>query len=154
MDGSQVGVLEERDEVGLGSLLQGHDGRRLESEVGLEVLGNLTDETLEGEFSDQQLSRPGIRMMLRFVATGPKGRENSLLVSSDLSESDSTGPVPVRLLDTSSGSSGTSALSGSLGGDCRVSMHRRHVHETRVRCFRGAFPPVDFRAVCLVRAIV
>jgi hypothetical protein len=22
------------------------------------------------------------------------------------------------------------------------------------RCFRGAFPPVDFRAVCLVRAIV
>jgi hypothetical protein len=23
-----------------------------------------------------------------------------------------------------------------------------------IRCFRGAFPPVDFRAVCLVRAIV
>lgn len=23
-----------------------------------------------------------------------------------------------------------------------------------LRCFRGAFPPVDFRAVCLVRAIV
>jgi hypothetical protein len=22
------------------------------------------------------------------------------------------------------------------------------------RCFRGAFPPVDFRAVCFVRAIV
>lgn len=35
MDGSQVGVLKEGDEVGLGSLLEGHDGRRLESEVGL-----------------------------------------------------------------------------------------------------------------------
>ena len=47
VDGSQVGVLEERDEVSLGGLLEGHDGRRLEAEVGLEVLSNLTDETLE-----------------------------------------------------------------------------------------------------------
>jgi hypothetical protein len=35
VDGGQVGVLEQRDEVGLGSLLEGHDGRRLETEVGL-----------------------------------------------------------------------------------------------------------------------
>ena len=35
VDGSQVGVLEEGDEVGLGSLLKGHDGRGLEAEIGL-----------------------------------------------------------------------------------------------------------------------
>lgn len=67
MDRSQVGVLKERDEVRLGSLLERHDRRRLESEVRLchksnlipfpqykvlvthlEVLSNLTDKTLEG----------------------------------------------------------------------------------------------------------
>jgi len=36
VDGSQVGVFEERDEVRLSSFLQSHDGRRLEAEVGLE----------------------------------------------------------------------------------------------------------------------
>jgi hypothetical protein len=43
VDGAQVGVLEERDEVRLDGLLQGTDGRGLEAEVGLEVLGDLTD---------------------------------------------------------------------------------------------------------------
>ena len=36
VDGGQVGVLEERDEVSLGSLLQGEDGRRLEAEIRLQ----------------------------------------------------------------------------------------------------------------------
>jgi hypothetical protein len=45
-------------------------------------------------------------------------RKDLLLVSPDLSEGDGTGPVPVGLLDTSSGC-GLSAggLPGSLGGD-------------------------------------
>ena len=43
MDGAQVGVLEEGDEVRLDRLLQGTDGGGLEAEVGLEVLGNLTN---------------------------------------------------------------------------------------------------------------
>lgn len=43
VDGAQVGVLEEGDEVRLDRLLQGTDGRGLEAEVGLEVLGDLTD---------------------------------------------------------------------------------------------------------------
>lgn len=43
VDGAQVGVLEEGDEVRLDRLLQGTDGGRLEAEVGLEVLGDLTD---------------------------------------------------------------------------------------------------------------
>ena len=37
VDGAKVGVLEEANEVGLGRLLEGDDGRRLEAEVGLEV---------------------------------------------------------------------------------------------------------------------
>ena len=43
MDGAKVGVLEQRREVCLGRLLQRHNGVGLESEVGLEVLGNLTN---------------------------------------------------------------------------------------------------------------
>jgi hypothetical protein len=35
-----------------------------------------------------------------------------------------------------------------------VSFSQRHKHvNTQVTCFRGAFPPVDLRAVCFVRAI-
>jgi histone H3 len=56
VDCAQVGVLEERDEVGLNGLLESTDGRGLETEIGLEILGNLTDQTLEGELADEQLS--------------------------------------------------------------------------------------------------
>ena len=43
VDGAEVGILEQRDEVGLNRLLKSTDGRRLEPEVRLEVLGNLTN---------------------------------------------------------------------------------------------------------------
>lgn len=68
MNGAQVGIFEEGDEVGLNGLLESTDGRRLESEVGLEVLSDLTDETLERKLSDEELS--------------------GLLVTTDLTESD------------------------------------------------------------------
>jgi hypothetical protein len=55
VDGAEVGVLEQPDEVRLGSLLQRGDGRALEPEVGLEVLRDLADQALEGELADQQL---------------------------------------------------------------------------------------------------
>ncbi|CAF3664006.1 unnamed protein product [Fusarium graminearum] len=42
VDGAQVGVLEEGDEVRLDRLLESTDGGRLESEIRLEVLSNLT----------------------------------------------------------------------------------------------------------------
>lgn len=76
VDGAEVGVLEERDEVGLDGLLEGTDGRALEAEVALEVLGNLTDETLERKLADQELGR--------------------LLVATDLTESDGTLTCDVR----------------------------------------------------------
>ena len=47
MDGAEVGVLKETNQVRLASLLQGHHSRALEPQVSLEVLGNLTDKALE-----------------------------------------------------------------------------------------------------------
>ena len=70
MDGAEVGVLEERDKVGLNGLLKSTDGGGLEAEIRLEVLSNLTNETLERQLADQKLS--------------------GLLVATDLTESDST----------------------------------------------------------------
>ena len=93
MDGAQVGVLKQTNEVSLASLLEGHDSRGLEPEVSLEVLGNLSDQTLEGELADEELS--------------------GLLVPPDLPEGDSSRPVPVGLLDSTSGGS---RFPGSLGG--------------------------------------
>lgn len=100
VDSGKVRVLEERDEVGLGGLLEGHHGRGLEAEVrlktsvltsgkyimqnlietNLEVLRDLTDETLEGELADEELGR--------------------LLVATDFTERDSSGPEAMGLLDT------------------------------------------------------
>jgi len=93
VDGAQVGVLEETDQVGLGSLLQSHDSAGLESQVSLEVLGDLTDKTLEGQLADQQLS--------------------GLLVTPNLTEGDGSRPIPVGLLDSTGGRGG---LPGGLGG--------------------------------------
>ena len=83
MDGAQIGVLEETDEVGLAGLLESHDGGALEPQVGLEVLGDLPDEPLEGELANEELG--------------------GLLVAPDLTESDGAGPVTVGLLDAAGG---------------------------------------------------
>jgi hypothetical protein len=57
VDSAQVGVLEEGDKVGLDGLLESADSRALEAKVRLEVLSDLTDETLERELADQKLGR-------------------------------------------------------------------------------------------------
>jgi len=92
VNGAQVGVLKESDEVSLASFLESHDGGALEAQVGLEVLSDLTDQTLEWEFPDQQLG--------------------AFLVSPDLTESNGSGPVSVGLLDSTCG---WGALTGGLG---------------------------------------
>ena len=79
VDGAQVGVLEQTDEVSLAGLLQRHHGGRLEAQIGLEVLRDLAHETLEGQLADEKLSR--------------------LLVATDLTQSHCAGPVAMRLLD-------------------------------------------------------
>lgn len=94
VDGAQVGVLKETDEVSLAGLLESHDSRGLEPEVSLEVLGNLSHQALEGQLADEELS--------------------GFLVTPDLPEGDSTGPVSVGLLDATGG---RGALAGSLGSE-------------------------------------
>ena len=94
VDGAQVGVLEEADEVSLRGLLEGHDGGGLETEVGLEVLGDFTDQTLERELPDEELS--------------------ALLVTTDFTESNGTRPISVGFLYSSSS---RSRFTGSLGGE-------------------------------------
>ena len=80
VDSAEVGVLEEGDEVSLNGLLESADGRRLEAEIRLEVLSDLTNKTLEGQLADEKLGR--------------------LLVATDLTKSNGTRLVAVRLLDT------------------------------------------------------
>lgn len=93
VDGTQVSVLKQGDQVSLNGFLQSTDGRGLESQVGLEVLGDFSDQSLERQLSDQKLSR--------------------LLESSDFSQGNGTWLISVRLLDTTGR---WSRLSGSLGG--------------------------------------
>jgi len=42
VDGAQVGVFEETDQVGLAGFLESRNSRALEAEIGLEVLGDFT----------------------------------------------------------------------------------------------------------------
>ena len=56
VDGAQIRVLEEGGEVGFGSLLQRHDGVRLEAKVSLKVLRHLSHKALEGQLFDQKFS--------------------------------------------------------------------------------------------------
>ena len=80
MDGTQVGVLKETDQVGFSGLLERQDGGSLESKVTLEILGNFTNKTLEGQLADEQVCR--------------------LLVTANLTKSDGSRSVSVGLLDS------------------------------------------------------
>jgi hypothetical protein len=57
VDRAQVGVLEDANQVRLGGLLQDGEGTHIEAHVGLEVLRDLADQALEGQYADQQLRR-------------------------------------------------------------------------------------------------
>jgi hypothetical protein len=91
VNSAQVCILEQSDKVGLGCLLKSEDCSGLEAKVGLEILCYLTNETLEGSLANEQISR--------------------LLVLPDLTKSNSSRAVTVRLLDTSGGGC---RLAGSL----------------------------------------
>jgi hypothetical protein len=158
VDRAQVGVLEQTDEVCLSGLLEGEHGRALESEISLELLGNLTHQALEWQLADEQLS--------------------GLLVSANLSQSHGTWAVSVRLLHSAGG---RRRLARSLGGEL-LSWGPANSQLSVTHCYgceaygvvatvvqgvwrlaapgfthahAGTYlPPVDFRAVCFVRAIL
>ena len=83
VDCAQVGVLEKTDQVSLACLLKSQHGGALETQISLEVLGDFTYKTLERQFPDEELG--------------------ALLVPSDFTEGDGSGPVSVWLLNTTSG---------------------------------------------------
>ena len=93
MDGAQVGVLEETNQVCLASFLKCGHGRALKAQIGLEVLRDLAHQALKGQLADEQLG--------------------GLLVAADLTESHCARTISVRLLDAAGG---RCALTGSLGG--------------------------------------
>ena len=72
VDSAQVGVFKQTDQVRFRRLLQSTDGCTLETQIGLEVLGNLAHQTLEWQLADEQLSR--------------------FLVTTNLTKGDGTGP--------------------------------------------------------------
>ena len=94
VNGAKVGVFEETDQVALGGFLEGEDSRGLESQVSFEFLSDFSDESLEGELSNEELS--------------------GFLVLSNFSEGDGSGSISVGLFNSSSVGG---ALSGSLVGD-------------------------------------
>jgi len=56
VNGAEIGVFEESDEVSFSSFLKSGDGTALETKIGFEVLSDLSDKPLEREFTDKKLS--------------------------------------------------------------------------------------------------
>lgn len=81
VDGAQVGVFEEANQVCLAGFLERHHGGALETQIGFEILSDFTHETLERQFADQQLG--------------------TLLVATNFTKSDGAGTITMRLLYTS-----------------------------------------------------
>ncbi|KRX12281.1 hypothetical protein T07_2523 [Trichinella nelsoni] len=94
MNGAEIGVFKQTNQVSLSSLLQGKNCMALEAQISLEVLGNFTNKPLEWQLPDQELS--------------------TLLVLTDFTKSNSSRAVSVGLLDSSSG---WGRLTSSLGGE-------------------------------------
>lgn len=94
VDGAEVGVFEQTNEVSFSGFLEGEDSLGLESDIVLHFHSNISDESLEGKLSDKQVS--------------------SLLVLSDFSQGDGTRSELMGLLDTSGDGS---RLSGGLSSE-------------------------------------
>lgn len=86
------GTFEQRDEVSFNGFLQSADGAGLESQVSLEILSDFSDETLE----TGSQNRESWRLIRKFA----NEQFSRFLVTTDFSESDGTGTVTMRFLDT------------------------------------------------------
>ena len=93
VNGAQVGVFKQTNKIGLAGLLKGHHCGTLEAKVGLEVLSDFSNKSLERKLADQQLG--------------------GFLVPTDLTKCDCTRSVTMGLLHSTSG---WRALASSFGG--------------------------------------
>jgi len=85
MNGAEVSILKQTNKISLSRFLQCRHGGALETEISLEILSDLTNQTLEREFADEEFS--------------------ALLVLADLTESDGSRPETVRFLHSAGGRS-------------------------------------------------
>ncbi|KAF4350065.1 hypothetical protein G4B88_000326 [Cannabis sativa] len=92
VDRTEISVFEETDQVSFGSFLKSRHSARLESKIGLEILSDFSDQSLEWKLADQKLG--------------------ALLVLPDLSQGDGSWPESVWLLHSSGGWSGLSCCLG------------------------------------------
>jgi len=93
MNGTQVRVLEQTNQVRLCRFLKSKDGSTLKAQISLEILSDFAYQTLEGCLADQQIG--------------------GLLILADLTKGDSSRTVSVGLLDTPCGGSRLASCFGS-----------------------------------------
>jgi len=82
-DGAEVSVFKQTNKVNLASLLKNHQNGAHEKQVGLEILSDFSQKTLVGQLVDQRLG--------------------GYLITTDLTKSHCTGPVTMRLHDSTNG---------------------------------------------------
>ena len=102
MDSAQVGVLKQRNQVGLSCFLEGKHCLTLESDFLFELGGDLSHQSLEGKFSDEQV---GLNKQRKDKRASTEAVERwitsyALLEFSDLSESNCSRFESVGFLDT------------------------------------------------------
>jgi hypothetical protein len=97
VDCSEIGVLEERDKVGLRGFLEGHDGRRLEAEISLVVWNTVSNQQFRAEVTGPTLSNFTDKALERQLANEKFG---ALLVPTDFAKGDGTRAETMRLLYT------------------------------------------------------
>mgnify|MGYP000889901572 FL=1 len=116
MDGAQVSVLEQRHQIGLSCLLEGQNSLTLESNFLFELSSDLTDESLERQLPDEQVSLNKLRKGKSSSTSrvGRKMKSYALLEFSDLSEGNRSGFESVGLLH--SGDDGGGFPGDLLGG--------------------------------------
>jgi hypothetical protein len=152
MNSCKIRVLKQWHKVCFGCFLKCHDSRRLEAEIRLhspevsfvyhpmyvfkshlEILCNLSNKSLEWQLSNKQFCR--------------------FLVSSNFTKCNCSWTESMRLLHSSSRlyhSKQTRPPKEQTSPTDAAAVFRA---DFAASCLRGALPPVDLRAVCLVRAI-
>ena len=79
MDGAEIGVFEDADQVSFRGLLEDLQSESLEAKILFEIMGDFSDESLEGQLADEGFC--------------------GLLVSAYFAQSDGAGSVSVGSLD-------------------------------------------------------
>lgn len=116
MQGAKVRILEQRDEISLDGLLERTNSGGLEAQIGLVLLGNLTDEALERQLADKQLG--------------------TFLVLANFTESNGTGLITMRLLNAGGSMRAGCTLASNLRGNLFTG--RLATGSTTVYCRLGA----------------